>query len=59
MTQLDLFPVDQYNFLVQKLEETRSLTENVRRGLFARYNTLERDVLELQEKIRNLPKTGS
>lgn len=51
--QLEMFPQDQFQFLVKELQKTHDLTENVRRGLFARYNQLEKDVLELQEKLRD------
>lgn len=54
--QLEMFPQSQFDFLIKKLQETRDLTENVRRGLFARYTELERDVEYLKEKLRDSPK---
>ena len=49
--QLEMFPQSQFDYLIKELQKTHDLTENVRRGLFARYNQLERDVLELRGKL--------
>lgn len=53
MIQMDMFENDQLMYVIKELQETRVMTENVRRGLFARYNQLERDVIELRDKIRD------
>ena len=53
MIQLDMFENDQLMYVIKELQATREMTENVRRGLFARYNQLERDVIELRDKIRD------
>ena len=49
--QLDMFNNDQALYLMQELAKTKEMTENVRRGLFARYNALEALVIDLQTKI--------
>jgi hypothetical protein len=54
--QLDMFNADQNLFLIQELAKTKEMTENVRRGLFARYNALERMVLDLQYQIKESQK---
>jgi hypothetical protein len=51
MLQADLFEKDTALVLMQELKKTRDITENVRRGLFARYNELERMVLEIKYKM--------
>lgn len=56
--QLEMFPQGQFDYLIQELKKTHDLTENIRRGLFARYNQLEKDVLELQEKLRDSLKSS-
>lgn len=51
MLQADMFEKDTALVLMQELQKTRDITENVRRGLFARYNELERMVLEIKYKM--------
>lgn len=57
--QLEFMSESQFDYLLAELKKTHDLTENVRRGLFARYNQLERDVLALQEKVHDSPKPSS
>lgn len=51
--QLDLFNRGELDFVLSEMKKTRDLTENVRKGLFARYNSLERLVLDLMQKLES------
>lgn len=51
--QLDMFETDTAMFLMKELSKTREVTENVRRGLFARYNELERMFLDFQARVED------
>ena len=50
-TQLDLFDNERMIHLLKEIKELKDTTENVRRGLFARYNQIERDVMDLRAKV--------
>jgi len=49
--QYDLFQDDEVNILRQELLQLRLAQSNMRRGLFARHNQLERLVAQLQEEL--------
>jgi phage-related protein len=51
MIQLDLLDVTEIDSLVRAMKELKESQDNTRRGLFARYNDLERTVLEIQAKL--------
>lgn len=50
MIQLDLFENDQVNMLRIEVQKYKEISENVRRGVFARLNELEKVVLEMTKK---------
>lgn len=50
MIQLDLFQKSEDIFMIE-LQKIKQSSENVRRGVFARVNELERMVLELAKKV--------
>lgn len=51
MIQMDMFENERMLYILKELKELRDMTDNVRRGLFARYNEIERDVIDLRCKI--------
>jgi hypothetical protein len=48
--QPDLFENDQVTLLRMEVQKYKEIAENVRRGVFARINELERMILELTNK---------
>lgn len=54
--QRDLFQSDEVVMLEEKIAKVESVTANSTRGLFARYNHLERKMLELEEIIFQMKK---
>jgi hypothetical protein len=54
--QLDLFTKEGIEILSNKVEKTTTMSENVRRGLFARHNRIEKLFYELQDKLEEQQK---
>lgn len=50
---IDLFPQEQLEMFLNKLAELKDYKSSIR-GLFARYNHLEKEVLELNDKLSKL-----
>lgn len=48
--QLDLFRSNDTEFLQEELRKLKSSTENVRKGMFSRFNSLEKIIIELEKK---------
>ena len=48
--QLDLFRSNDTEFLKEELRKLKSSTENVRKGMFSRFNSLEKIIIELEKK---------
>jgi len=53
MIQLDLFENDQLTMLRMEVQKYKEVAENVRRGVFARLNELERTIMELTNKEKS------
>ncbi len=51
MMQLDLFRRQDDEILQEEFRKLKSSTENVRKGIFSRYNSLEKIVIELEKKL--------
>lgn len=56
--QLPLFEEDRITMLEQQIIHAQKSCDNVRRGLFARHNELQKMILQIQEDV-NILKTGS
>lgn len=54
--QLDLFRTKDEEFRNHEVKMLKSLLENVRRGLFARHNNIEKMVIDLEKKIQDQEK---
>ncbi len=48
--QLDLFRSNDTELLQEEVRKLKSSTENVRKGMFSRFNTLEKIIIELEKK---------
>ena len=52
MIQLDMLEENEMMAVLRELKKVKDASENARRGLFARFNELERIVFELREMIQ-------
>lgn len=56
--QLDIFEDYDISLLKEEMRKTKQTSENVRKGIFARFNALEKELVEKylaqQEKINQL-----
>lgn len=48
--QLDLFRSQDTEYLQEEFRKLKSSTENVRKGMFSRFNSLEKIIIELEKK---------
>ena len=48
--QLDLFRSNDTELLQEEIRKLKSSTENVRKGIFSRFNSLEKIIIELEKK---------
>lgn len=49
--QLDLFEKNDVNILSEKCDKIKESSDKVRRGIFARYDKLEKRLIETEKKI--------
>lgn len=54
MNQLDLFIQEQPDLFKYDLAKLKAEFDNTRRGAFARLNQLERNMLSMEEELRQL-----
>lgn len=59
MIQLDLFEKDELMAMLTQLAEIRKSSENVRRGIFARHNELEKKFIDLETKVVKMESVGA
>jgi len=56
--QLEMFEIEDFSLLKEEMKKTKDTSENVRKGIFARFNALEKEItkkyLDQQEKIESL-----
>lgn len=58
LIQQDLFESDKLQLIRLEMAAIKSSNENVRRGIFKRYNELEKMVLDLMERVEKKEKVS-
>lgn len=56
--QLDLFEKDEFVLLKEEVEKLHQSSENVRKGIFARYNELAKMYMSLRQEIDAFKSVG-
>jgi uncharacterized membrane-anchored protein YhcB (DUF1043 family) len=54
MEQLELFPLSDVEVLAKELKKVKESSDNVRRGIFARFDNLAKMYMDLHKKYEDL-----